>query len=296
MKIIDPHLHLFELSQGKYAWLQPENAPFWPDKKLIHRDFFESDLQLDAPLTLAGFVHIEAGFNNQQPWQEIRWLEQSCKLPFRSIAGINLFLAGEAFLSAIIQLKQYPSVVGVREILDEQAVEYLSKPLVHQNLTQLAQHHLIFELQMPLSNLLAVELLVNILSEVPDLKVIINHAGWPPYPSTHSDSKDHHADGQLFKDWQQGLALLSQHQQCEIKCSGFEMADRCYSEQWFEDIITSCINYFGINRVMLASNFPLCLFNSSYAQNWQKHQQSSIFTTAELNKLNYLNAKRLYNF
>ncbi len=296
MKIIDPHLHLFELSQGNYAWLQPENTPFWPDKALIHRDFSEPDLQLDAPLTLAGFVHIEAGFNNQQPWQEIRWLEKTCKLPFRSIAGINLLLASEAFISAITQLKQYPSVVGVREILDEQAVDYLSKPNVHQNLAQLAKHQLIFELQMPLSNLAAVDFLTNILSELPELKIIINHAGWPPHPSTQSGSQLQHSDAQLFKNWQQGLALLSNHQQCEIKCSGFEMADRRYSVKWHEDIITSCINDFGINRVMLASNFPLCLFNSSYAQNWQKYQQNSIFTTAEINKLCYLNAYRIYNF
>ena len=28
MKIIDPHLHLFDLQQGQYDWLKPENPDY----------------------------------------------------------------------------------------------------------------------------------------------------------------------------------------------------------------------------------------------------------------------------
>ena len=46
MKIIDPHLHLFDLKQGDYHWLKEENPPFWPDKHLIKKSFKETDLTL----------------------------------------------------------------------------------------------------------------------------------------------------------------------------------------------------------------------------------------------------------
>ena len=44
MEIIDPHLHLFDLEQGNYDWLKPENPPAWPDKDQIRKNYSESDL------------------------------------------------------------------------------------------------------------------------------------------------------------------------------------------------------------------------------------------------------------
>lgn len=116
MKIIDPHLHLFDLSQGEYSWLKPECPPFWSDKPLIAKNFSENDLTLAKPLTLAGFVHIEAGFDNQQPWREIAWLESTCKIPFRSIALLDITLPKALFLTQLESLMTYQSVVGVRYI------------------------------------------------------------------------------------------------------------------------------------------------------------------------------------
>ena len=134
MKIIDPHLHLFNLAQGDYQWLKADNPPFWPDKKIIVKNVTEKELHLSAPFEMAGFVHIEAGFDNQQPWREIAWLESTCSLPFKSIAGINLLLPTNEFQQALKKLNGYKSVVGVRDILDENAFEYLSNPQVQKNL------------------------------------------------------------------------------------------------------------------------------------------------------------------
>ena len=134
IKIIDPHLHLFNLKQGDYQWLKAENPPFWSDKKIINHSFTEKDLQLSSPFELAGFVHIEAGFDNQQPWREIAWLEKTCSLPFRSIAGINLLLPSNEFQQTLDKLSKYQSVIGVREILDENAFEYYTGSCL--NLTQ----------------------------------------------------------------------------------------------------------------------------------------------------------------
>lgn len=285
MKIIDPHLHLFDLNKGKYAWLKPHNPPYWSDKEMINKDFSENELQLNQGLLLAGFVHIEAGFNNEQPWQEITWLEKNCRLPFKSIAGIDLTLNSEQFLQAIIKLKSFSSVVGVRDILDDQAVEYLSNKQVKSNLEQLAEHQLIFELQMPINNLNAVELFIKILQKTPNLQVVINHAG---SPNTLCNKID------LNNNWQQGLEKLSIFQQCSIKCSGFEMTNRNYSVQYQADIITRCIEHFDIERVMLASNFPLCLFTKTYQGYWQNYLNNELLSFEKLNYLCFLNAKRIY--
>ena len=149
-KIIDPHLHLFNLPQGNYAWLKPQNPPFWLDKHLINKSFHESDVLLTMPKQLAGFVHIEAGFDNQQPWREIDWLEHHCTLPFKSVAFADI--TATTFAAHIVQLKQRKSVVGIRYILDEQAEQILSSILTHQHFELLAEMQFSFDAQLSLTD------------------------------------------------------------------------------------------------------------------------------------------------
>ena len=96
MKIIDPHVHLFDIAQGDYHWLKPDNSPFWSDKALINKTCVEGDLAFifetdlksepvfssELELVLASFVHIEAGFDNKRPWRELNNLEATCKKTF----------------------------------------------------------------------------------------------------------------------------------------------------------------------------------------------------------------------
>ncbi|ASP49848.1 hypothetical protein B5D82_02585 [Cognaticolwellia beringensis] len=283
MKIIDPHLHLFDLSQGNYQWLKPENPPFWPDKILIEKNFSEQDLVLTAPLVLAGFVHIEAGFDNQQPWREIAWLENSCNLPFKSIAMIDITLSNEVFLQQLKKLTVYRSVVGVRYILDDDALAILSDKTIHKNLESLAVHKLSFELQMPLTDTPAVDCLVEMLTLVPRLKVCINHAGWPRVAEQEPSC------------WLANIKRLATFEQVLIKCSGYEMADRHYPTGWPQQIISRCIESFGIKRVMLASNFPLNLFRASYQQTWL-HNTELPYKPEQLQQLCFSNAQDFYQF
>ncbi|MDT0604690.1 amidohydrolase family protein [Thalassotalea castellviae] len=301
INVIDSHLHLFDLEQGEYYWLKPDKPPFWPDKHLIQKNFTEQELRLNKEFTLAGFVHIEAGFNNQQPWREISWLESHCQQPFRSIAGIDLTLENEAFAGVISKIKSYSSVVGVRDILDDSAVEYLSCQRVKNNLKHVADQQLIFEVQMPLIHEVSVNLLLDILKNTPNLQIIINHAGFPPtcYVSEHAQTKQQvqlNPQKIAWQHWQTSIEKLSLSKQCTIKCSGFEMINRQYQSSWQLAIINTCVECFGINRVMLASNFPLCLLSQSYQEYWQSLIDNQSFTQDELNSLCYLNAKRIYQF
>lgn len=289
--IIDPHLHFFEINQGHYQWLKEEEAPFWPDKAKLRYSFHEKSLLLDQDSRLAGFVHIEAGFDNARPWREIAWLESSCTLPFNTVAGINLTLEENDFIHQINQLLEYQSVVGCRHILDDDACELLVQKKVQSNLAYLAEKQLSFDLQMPLSNSQAVGLLITILKEHPNLRLIINHAGWPPI-NTKAAPED-----TAWKQWQTGLTALSQFEQCAIKCSGWEMADRHYDTSWQLKVITQCLNAFGDNRVMLASNFPLTLFSQDYKNLWQQYfnlETKVALSQQQVTALTYGNAAYWY--
>lgn len=303
MKFIDPHIHLFDLSLGEYQWLKPENPPFWSDKNSINKNFSENDINLlagDTMIELAGFVHIEAGFNNESPWQEIQWLEQSCKGDFRAVASIDLTLSPKYFLNQIDKLLNYQSVVGCRHILDDTATDILNHNNTRINLKVLSDNNLHFELQMPLSKLTAVGILKGILKELPDLSIIINHGGSPPYFINEEEEniaslKKQNIQSSEFTDWLTGLEILSEFEHCAIKCSGWEMTNRHYKVKWCEQIIHHCITTFGINRVMLSSNFPLCLFSKSYSDVWQYHSELPLDKN-KIEQLCFQNAKHWYKF
>ena len=281
-KIIDPHLHLFNLQDGDYQWLKPQNPPFWPDKHLINQTFNEADLRLNSPMQLAGFVHIEAGFDNNQPWREIDWLQLHCTLPFKSVAFADI--TGTEFTEQIEQLSKRGSVVGIRYILDEQAANIFDSKLTYQHFSLLEQLGWSFDAQLSINDDLAIEHLINIAKTFKTVKIIINHGGWSPL----NNHKKH------YQKWLTNLQKLFHCENIAIKLSGWEMNDRYWQLQQVESIVIDSIKAMGLNRVMLASNFPLCLFTKSYATIWDDYLSIPKVSTEQMQALFFVNAKFWY--
>lgn len=290
MKIIDPHLHLFNLEQGDYHWLKADKPPFWPDKAVINKTFAEADLTLTSPLELAGFIHIEAGFDNHKPWRELDALEQSCRKPFRAIANIDLTLTSVNFTQTLNQLINCQSFTGVRHILDEQALSLLTNKQVLDNIKTLNVHGMVFELQLPLTKHESVTALCDVISDNRNLHFIVNHAGFAP-ADIHTIE---------WQRWQSNLVKLSCYPHVAIKCSGWEMTDRQYQTDWLTINLTLIFKIFGTKRIMLASNFPLCLFShKSYQDYWLSIINSVFFQSLnrqEKSALCYDNALTWYAF
>jgi L-fuconolactonase len=289
MKIIDPHLHLFDLELGYYHWLQAENPPFWPDKQRINKSFSETDLALTEPLFLSGFIHIEAGFDNEQPWRELAALEKTCNKPFRAIANIDLTSSSQQVDTVLEKLAEHPSFVGVRHLLDDQVLALLSNKQVINNISILNDTGLVFEVQLSLIDQIPVAALCAVIENNLNIQFIINHAGFPP-TNIHTIE---------WQRWQSNLTKLSLYPHVAIKCSGWEMTNRNYKADWLNESLSLIFTLFGAKKVMLASNFPLCLFrHSSYQAYWQSIISSNFFqalTEQEKSALCYDNALNWYS-
>ena len=169
VNIIDPHLHLFNRSLGDYHWLKTQNPPFWPDKSLIQKDFtveaLNNALQVSNKIKLAGFVHIEAGFDNAKPWREIEYIDSIPCQNNRTVANIDLLSPPEHFQASLLRLQQYQSLIGARHILDEQAATILTNKNAQQNFAKLNEiTDFIFELQLPLADESAINKLSPIIA------------------------------------------------------------------------------------------------------------------------------------
>lgn len=89
---------------------------------------------------------------------------------------------------------------------------------------------------------------------ITDLQIIINHTGLP-----HN-----------ITDWYRGIELLALQPNISITFSGFELLtlDSKQRTQCFVHIL----KHFGMQRVMFASNFPVCQINISYNELWHHYR------------------------
>ncbi|WP_018982829.1 amidohydrolase family protein [Salinimonas chungwhensis] len=255
-KLIDTHVHLFDTERGQYEWLQPNNPPHWPDKHLINRSFSPHDLALPTSISLNGIVHIEAGFDNQKPWREIELVEQTVRLPLRTVAGGDI--TADDFSHTLDKLARFNSVCGIRHILDEQAVAVLSHPRALTNMQLLTSKNWHFEAQFSVSDSQATQCLLRLLNKT-GARCIINHAGFMPGETVNASV------------WRKNLLCLAENPNVAIKASGWEMmgASRAWQSEQVVGIIEKLMLIFGTQRVMLGSNFPLCLFEADYNTYWQ---------------------------
>lgn len=281
--IIDPHLHFFALDLGQYEWLKPQNPPFWPDKMHINCSVNEENLTLDSEFELLGFVHIEAGFDNERPWREIDFLNVSCKLPFSSIAYADL--TSDTFMQTVEQLSARQNVVGIRHILDEDAQSILRSTNTKTSFSLLNQLSWNFDAQLSLNDQAAISALCDLANNNPQVRFVINHAGWPSLNKQNNT---------IQNTWLKSLLQLSQLKNIAIKLSGWEMLDRDWRLADIKNIVHLAIETMGIKRVMLASNFPLCTFSKTYAELWSGYHNNLGLNPEEFHYLAHHNALHWY--
>ncbi len=284
--VIDTHVHFWDLEQGQYQWLKSENPPFWPDKIALQRNFLPADLAINDNLQLQGVVHIEAGFNNHAAHREVDWLGNvagQLPCPLAIVACVDLLQPPIEFESTIQRLKHYSRVVGVRHILDDSATDILAQPEAQQNLSCIAQSGLLFEAQFMLAQQQAVKAICDLARSNPNLTIVLNHLC---FSAAMND----------FEMKQRAIQQLAACHNIVAKASGWEMIDNNYRLRHIDDFIRDLLLYidiFGDDRVMLASNFPLCTLAKAYHQVWNDYANLGL-AEIQQDKCFHTNAKRLY--
>lgn len=273
--IIDPHLHFFDLELGQYTWLQSSGPKSWPNYAQIHKNHHIRDL-LSSEFNVEGFVHIEAGFDNHQPINELYWLQSTVKtVLFKAISYIAIDSEPEQFNALLCSLQRAQCLIGIRDICEGKEHLRLLNDNTAVNLVTLAKHDLLFEAQFELSHTETAQHLASLCKKYPGIKLIINHCG------LISSSTEH----------VQAIKLLSQCDNVAIKFSGLELIDKPLP---IYEQLQCILSYFGEDKVMFASNYPVCLINKTYTELWREYR-ALICDESLWVKLSYANAKRIYS-
>ena len=258
---IDAHHHLWDLQAVHYPWLMAKGeVRFFGDPAPIQRSYLIKEFQAEAAAEgVTGSVHIQVGAAD--PMAEARWVQSVADATpdWPLVQVVNCDLMAPDLDAQLDALQALPSVRGVRQIIGrapgEDAVTgtnaLLGDPRFAAGLAKLGPRGLRFDLQ------LIPELMSQtaaVLAKAPMTPVALCHAGSP---------HDRSAAG--LKAWSNALRGLSDLPHVVCKLSGLGMFDHAWTTDRIAPIIDTCLDQFGVERVMFGSNFPVDKLYSDYA-------------------------------
>ena len=253
--IIDPHHHFWDLTLGRHPWLAETGGESGGlgDLTPIRRNYLAEDYLSDARQRVVATVHVEAGWAANDSLGETRWLDSIAKangVAARYVARGPLASAeGPALIEAQTEFSQ---VVGVRDILSwisdparriAARGDLMQYPSWRANLKTLGRHGLVFDLMVYSSQL---EDAARLVRDFPDQRFVLEHGGSPI---------DRDEEG--LQHWRDGLNSIAQSPNTAIKISDLVAYDHHWTLESLRGIVLHCIDCFGPERAMFASDFPV---------------------------------------
>ena len=264
LRIVDPHIHLWDLSTGLYPGLEKPSAGFIGDNTPIARSYLLNEFLAEggADVEILGAVHVEAFPTD--PVAETRALQAVA-----DASPIPMAIVGKADLSApdldavLEHQRAFPAFRGIRQVLNRHAdprLSYVARDFLHEpawrrGFRRLAAHGLSFDLQLYPHQ---VPDAARLAAENPDTPIVLNHAGmW--------------ADRTLagWRVWRDGLRRLAARPNVSLKVSGLGMFDHAWTVESLRPLVLEALDAFGPDRAMFASNFPVDKLFSDYPTLWR---------------------------
>ena len=252
MKIVDAHHHFWDPVANYHPWLRDEPMiPFrYGDYSSIRKRFMTDEYDaLTQGWNIVATVTMEGEWDPADPTGEARWMQELADETGRPAAHVAQAWLDREDLPAV--LKAYDNLPIVRSVRHKPRANPrpggpaggMTDHAFQEGFRRLADHGLMFDLQTPWWHL---DEAAEMACREPDVPIILNHAGLP------SDRSEEALSG-----WRAALVRFAALPQTFIKISGIGLPDRPWSLHDNRAIIRTCIDIFGPNRAMFASNFPV---------------------------------------
>ena len=242
---IDAHQHFWTYSAAEYPWIGP-------GMERLARDYLPADLEpLLAAEGAGGCIAVQA----RQSLEESRWLlELASAHPLvKGVVGW-VDLQGDRVSDQLHALAADPKFVGVRHVVqDEPDPQFVLGTAFGRGLRQLHQHGLTYDLLLYPHQLPAAIELVGLLPEQP---FVVDHLAKPRIAAADIDS------------WARDIRAIACHENVCCKVSG--MVTEAVRQGWkradFTPYLDVVLDAFGPARLMVGSDWPVCLLAGEYAE------------------------------
>jgi len=244
--IVDSHHHFWDPNHAEYPWMTGEY-------ERLKRPFGPADL---APLLEASGVVKTIVVQARQELAETHSLLRTaaeCEWLGGVVGWVDLTDPGLA--STVADIKDGPgggALVGVRHLVhDEPDAQWLTRDDVMGGLETIAQAGLVYDLLVRPRELPAATEAARLL---PDLRFVIDHMAKPAISLGE------------FEPWAKRLQAIAALPNVRCKISGLvtEADWDSWSRGDLERYVGMTVEWFGPNRIMWGSDWPVCTVAASY--------------------------------
>ncbi|MCD4511762.1 amidohydrolase family protein [Brucella pseudogrignonensis] len=253
-EFVDAHHHLWDLKRLYYAWLtdKPFNGHPSGDYSKIMKDYLIDDLRREAEaVNLIKSIHIETADGETDPVHETQWLQEVADekgMPNGIIARCDL--TGEKVVEELEHHQRFSNFRGVR-MLSFMGLDFLDAAEFRRGFKELAKRNLVYDMDAGWQQMHKAYALAK---DFPTTRIILGHCGFP---------KERNVP--YFHRWRKAIAQLAKAPNVACKLSGLAMVDHNWTVETIRPWIETCIEYFGVDRCMFGTNWPLDGLHSEYA-------------------------------
>jgi L-fuconolactonase len=262
---IDAHQHFWKYRPERDTWIDDSMAK-------IQNDFLPSDLKglLEAN-SVEGCIAVQA----DQSEEETRWLLH--------LATENDFIKGvvgwvdlcaDEVEERLLFFSKNPFFKGVRHIVQAEKNDFVLQDDFQNGIRKLAPLGLTYDLLVHPHQL---EAATELVFQHPDQTFILDHLAKPNIKAKEIDS------------WKSQIEVISAAPNISCKLSGMvteaDWAD--WAAKDFTPYLQTVFDYFGVERVLFGSDWPVCLLAAEYKKvlqlvqdftaNLSKEEQTRIF-------------------
>lgn len=219
---IDPHHHLWDITNSYYPWLSDGTKPSaFGDYSTLTSDYLIDDFLADTKnQNLVKSVHLDVGYDPSNPAGVAKWLQGIAdKHGFpNGIVGYAAFSKPDV-ADLLDAHMEYPNFRGIRQSMNyhtDPARTYLDRPEVSRTpewrlgYKELVKRELTFDLQLYYPQMQEFR---ELALEFPDTQLILNHTGM------QIDGIEH------FDEWRKAMKILAEAENVACKISGLGMGD-----------------------------------------------------------------------
>jgi L-fuconolactonase len=242
---IDSHQHFWKFNTTEFGWIDQS-------MKILQRDYLPSDLEAELKREdFDGTIAVQA----RQSLEETKWLlELAGQHPFiKGVVGWVDLCSPDIELQ-LAELSTDKKLVGVRHVIhDEADDQFMLRDDFRNGIRCLAKYGLTYDLLLFPKHLKYASILV---AEYPDQPFVIDHISKPLISQG------------ILEPWENDIKLLAKYPNLYCKLSGMvtEAALNNWDQQTFEPYLDTVFEAFGPDRLMIGSDWPVCLLGGSYSK------------------------------
>ena len=241
--IIDSHHHLWKYNAADYGWMDDTMA-------ILKQDYLPADLEKQlSGSNVTDTIVVQA----RQTLEETRWLLKLAKENsfIRGVVGW-VDLRSDSLTDELNEFSDETKLAGVRHVIhDEADDDFMLRPAFIRGIEKLLKYKLTYDLLLFPKHLKKAMELVSIF---PEQKFVLDHISKPFIKSG------------ILGPWQDDIAALAAQPNVWCKISG--MVTEADIKNWkYEDFIPYLdivVEAFGTDRIMLGSDWPVCLLAGEY--------------------------------